>query len=170
MNFSIEHTFRNIALLDYEQKVFLDETFNEAIKGVAGLRSRQLLERKDDQGKLYRRIRMQPEREFPAVMKKMLNGDLITTEESWFDSARHVVEWKSTLSVLSDKVKLVGKVEFAEVPGGVRRRLTGSIDVSVFGVGKIIEKAVVDDLTATYEKISKFTQAWIDDKKHLTAA
>lgn len=166
MNFTIEHTFKNISVADYELRVFMDERFNEAIKGVAGLRSRELQERKEEGGKVYRRIRMQPEREFPAVMKKLLNGDLITTEESWFDAARHVVEWTSKLSVLADKVKLSGRVEFTEVPGGVRRKLTGSIDVSIFGVGKVVEKAVVDDLTSTYEKIAAFTQRWIDEKKY----
>lgn len=167
MNFTIEHTFRNISRDDYEQKVFLSEVFNDAIKSVAGLRSRELLDKKDEGGRLFRRVRMQPEREFPAVIKKLLNGDLISTEESWFDAAKHTVEWQTKLSVLADKVKLTGRVEFVEVPGGVKRRLTGNIDVAVFGVGRIIEKTVVDDLVSTYEKIAKFTQTWIDGRKHL---
>lgn len=170
MNFTIEHTFKNIALSDYESKVFMSEVFNEAIKGVAGLRSREVQERKEVNGKLFRKIRMQPERDLPAVLKKLVSGDLITTEESWFDPKTHSVEWTNKLSVLSDKVKLNGRVEMTEVPGGVKRKLTGTIDVSIFGVGKLVEKAVIDDLTATYEKIAAFTQRWIDDKKYLATA
>lgn len=164
MKFEIDNTFTGISRDAYE-KLFLDETFNEAMKAVAGLKTRELLESRQDNGRLYRKIKVIPDRELPAIMKKLANGDLVNTEDSWFDPVKHQLEWKSAMSVMTDKIKVSGLIEFLEAPGGARRRLNGEIKVSIFGVGGMIEKAVVDNIVETYVKITAFTQKWINEKK-----
>ena len=54
MKFEISHTFRNIDV-DRYIKLFFDETFNEAMKPIAGLKSRELLEKKDEPGFMVER-------------------------------------------------------------------------------------------------------------------
>jgi hypothetical protein len=164
MKFDIDHTFTGISRAAYEQ-LFLDETFNEAMKSVAGLKERALLEKREEGGRLFRKIRVVPDRELPAIMKKLVSGDLVNVEESWFDPAKHTVEWTNHMSMLGDKLEMHGVVEFLETPNGARRRLTGELRVHIFGVGKLIEKAVVDNVIETYGKIAPFTQQWIDQKK-----
>ena len=164
MKFEIDNTFTGISRDAYEQ-LFLDDAFNVAMKPIAGLKTREMLEKRQEGGRLYRKIKVIPDRELPAIMKKLAHGDLVNTEDSWFDPVKHTLEWKSSMSVMTDKIKIGGLIEFLEAPGGVRRRLTGEIKVSIFGVGGMIEKAVVDNIVETYAKITGFTQKWVNEKK-----
>ena len=164
MKFTIDDSFSNIDRAGFE-KLFLDEEFNRAMMSVSELKTRELLDRREEGGKLHRRIKVVPQRDLPGFMKKLIQGELTYIEESVFDPARHVLDWTSQVSVMSDKIKLFGKVEFLEAPNGARRRLTGEMNVSVFGVGGMIEKAVVANLEETYRKITVFTQSWIDGKR-----
>jgi hypothetical protein len=164
MRFDIAHVFKNITLADYEN-LFFDDSFNEAMKPVAGLKKRETLERREENGKLIKKTRVFPERDFPGPIKKLIDGELSYTEDSTFDRATHTLEFRSKVSVLSDKIKLGGTIHFREVAGGIERRIVGEAGVSVFGLGGMIEKAIVDNLKETYDKIAKFTQEWIDGNK-----
>ncbi len=162
MKFHLEHTFKNVDLAAYEA-IYLDETFNRALMPIAELKSREELERREEGRRLFRKVKVVPQRNLPAVVKKLVNGDIVSVEESWFDRDKHRIEWQQHLSILPGKLRVAGSVEFVPVSGGVRRVLTGDVDVDVFGIGKIIEKTVVDNLKETYDKIALFTQKWIDE-------
>ena len=163
MKIDVAHTFKNITLEKYVA-LFFDDAFNEAMKPVADLKERVTLEKKEVDGKIVRKVRVVPTRNFPGPVKKIMgDGELSYIEDNSFDPKTHVLDWNSKVSVLTDKIKMSGKIYFKEVPGGVERRVTGDAVVSVFGVGGMIEKVVVDNIRETYDNIARFTQKWIDD-------
>lgn len=164
MRFKIEHSFSRISREAYE-RLFVDEEFNAALKPVCALRSRELLERREEGGRLFRKVRVVPERDFPPAIKKLITGELSYTEESWLDPTRHVLDWTSKTSILTEKLSLSGQVSFHEIPDGCRRVLEGEIKVNVFGVGRLVEKGIIDNLEETYDKIALFTQQWIDKSR-----
>jgi len=162
MKFDFAHTFKNITLEKYEE-LFFDEAFNEAMKPVAELKSREMLEKREENGKIIRKIRVVPSRNFPGPVKKLMgDGELSYMEDNSFDKVTHVLDWRSKTSVLTDKIKMSGQIIFSQSPAGVQRRVTGEVSVSVFGLGGMVEKLIVDNIRETYDKIATFTQKWID--------
>jgi len=164
MKFSIKNVFTGITLAQYES-LFFDKTFNEAMMPVAGLKRREELEAREEKGIIHRRLHVVPERDFPPPLNKFIKGELSYIEIGAFDPAAHHQKWTSEISVLPDKVKLGGDVTFKAVPAGVERVVSGTCTVSIFGLGGVIEKIIVDNLEETYAKVSKFTQQYIDAGK-----
>ncbi len=168
MTFDIVHVFRNISLASYEA-MYYDETFNQEMMPVAGLKSRTMLERREENGVLHRKIRVVPLRDFPPPINKFVKEELSYIEHSSFDRASHRQLWRSEVNVLPGKLHLAGDLSFRAVDGGVERRVTGEMKVDVFGVGKIIEKMIIDDLKKTYDRVAAFSQRWIDEGKAPTS-
>jgi hypothetical protein len=165
MKFEISHTFRNIDV-DRYIKLFFDEPFNEAMKPIAGLKSREVLEKKDEPGFMRRKVRVIPIRDFPGPMKALLKGgELSYLENTTMDWTKKVQSFSSELS-FTDKIKIGGEIHFTAAPGGgAIRTLRIEITASIFGIGGMIEKTTRDNLIETYDKIAAFTQKWIDDGK-----
>src|SRR5688572_23328864 len=98
MKFEISHTFRNIDV-DRYIKLFFDDAFNEAMKPIAGLKSREVLEKKDEPGFMTRKVRVVPIRDLPGPMKALLKGGELTyLENTRMDFARKVQTFSSSLS------------------------------------------------------------------------
>lgn len=165
MKFEISHTFRNIDA-DRYVKLFFDDAFNEAMKPVAGLKSREVLEMKDEGGVMRRKVRVVPIREFPGPLKALLKGgELSYVEDTAMSWAKKVQTFSSSLN-FTDKIKISGEIHFTDAPsGGAKRTLHIDVTASIFGLGGMIEKATKDNLIETYDKIAAFTQKWIDDGK-----
>lgn len=164
MRFDIVHTFKNISLTAYEE-LFFDEAFNTAMMPTAGVKRREVLSQEETGGVLRKRLRVFPERDFPPPVNKLIKGELSYVELAEFDRAKHRQTWTSEISVMPDKIKMAGEISFRDVPGGVERRITGECSVDLFGIGKMVEKLITDNLKETYDKIAAFTQRYIDDSK-----
>jgi hypothetical protein len=164
VKFTIKHVFRNITLEAYE-RLFFDEAFNDAIMPIAGLKSRVQVELKEENGIVHRKTRVIPIRDFPPPINKLVSGELSYVEVADFHRAEHRHVWRSDISVMPDKIKMGGDITFAPSGDGVVRTVTGECKVSIFGIGGIVEKIIVDNIVETYDKVARFTQRWIDDGK-----
>jgi hypothetical protein len=165
VKFEISHTFRKIDV-DRYLKLFFDDAFNEAMKPIAGLKSREVLEKKEEGGLLHRKVRVVPIREFPGPLKALLKGgELSYLENTTMDWAKKVQKFSSELN-FTDKIKISGEIHFtATANGDTKRTLFLDVTASIFGLGGMIEKVTRDNLQETYDKIAQFTQKWIDDGK-----
>jgi hypothetical protein len=164
MKFEISHTFTNIDV-DRYIKLFFDDAFNEAMKPVASLKSREVIEKSDEPGLMHRKVRVVPIRDFPGPLKALLKGgELSYVENTTMDWAKKVQKFRSELN-FTDKIKIGGEIHFTEAPGGTKRTLYIDVSASIFGLGGMIEKVTRDNLIETYDKIAAFTQKWIDDGK-----
>ena len=143
-------------------EIFFDPAFAQAMKSAAGTKSLEVLERDDDGARVRRRMRIVPERGVPAPFRAMVRGEIAIVEESVFDRAALCVTWRSVPTVLTEKLELSGTTTFRAVESGVERRIAGEVRVRVAGVGAMIERMLVSDLTAAQGRIARFAQEWID--------
>ncbi|MSP93244.1 MAG: DUF2505 domain-containing protein [Myxococcales bacterium] len=159
MHFRAAHTFA-LPLADYE-KLHYDEDFNAALCKATGLQ-RTLVERTLDGGRLRRAVKVSPERQVPAPVAKLLGGARIEYTEHvdyTFGSGRGT--WRTVSSLLTDKVKSAGTIQFTERGGQTERVVEGDVDVKIMLVGGTVERFVVDDVLASYERAAEFTRNWI---------
>ena len=60
-----------------------------------------------------------------------------------------------------DKITIGGTLDFEAAAGGVKRILAGVIDVTLFGLGGLVEKVVVSNVEKSYGDAAAFTARWI---------
>jgi hypothetical protein len=160
MKYVIEHTFAGLSLPEFET-LFFDEEFNVALSETLKLgRTLVRLDRTPD--RIVRHTRCEPKRE-PGSAAAKLFGD---KRAGWFEELEYDVgkffgRWKTIPSVMTDKIESSGTVEFVAAPGGVRRIVKGEVTVSIFGVGRQIEKAIVAGTEKGYAAGVDFTATWV---------
>jgi hypothetical protein len=147
-------------------KVCFDEAFNTKMyEGGLRFPKWKVLESKDDDAKLVRKVQVEPATgELPAAIKKVLGDKLAYTEEGTFDKKAKRYTFKVTPSTLSEKTKINGEL-WAEKIGDkkIRRMCRISVEVKVFMVGGMIEERILTDLKKSYEDSTVFTNKYIKE-------
>ncbi len=167
MKISIDHRFRGINREAYE-RLFFDDAFNDAMNHVAGFKAREVLERRDHGGRRFQKLKIVPDH-VPALVQKLAQGEFWYIDETWFDPERHVAEWTSQPSLMTEKLRLSGQIRFLETPDGCRRILDVDVTVNMFAVGVFVEKKIAESLIESYEKIADFTQDWVSSHPNYPA-
>ena len=163
MKLRIEHVQRGIDLAGYEE-LYFDEPFQIAL-GEAVKIARELL-------RLDRRsARVQPQREIPAPVAKLLGGKrLAYTEELEYEVGRYHGIWRIVPAVLADKIAIGGTLDFEAAAGGVKRVLAGVIDVTLFGLGGLVEKVILSNVEKSYDDAAAFTAQWLTARAFMRSA
>ena len=160
MKLRIEHVIRGIDLPAYEE-LYFDEAFQVAL-GASVKIDRELVRLDRGPDRIVRHVRVQPEREIPAPVAKLLGGKRLSyVEELDYAPGRYHGTWRIVPGVLADKATMGGTLDFEAVPGGVRRILAGEIGVSLFGVGGLVEKVIVSNVEKSYDDAAAFTERWL---------
>jgi len=160
MNFRIEHILPGINLAGYEE-LYFDEPFQTALGNAVRI-DRKLLRLDRGPERIVRHVRVQPQREIPAPVAKLLGGKrLAYTEELEYEVGRYHGTWRIVPAVLADKIAIGGTLDFEAVVGGVRRVLAGAIAVTLFGLGGLVERVVVSNVEKSYDDAAAFTARWI---------
>jgi hypothetical protein len=149
--------------------LLLDKTYDRELQPALGVKLRTELERHETDKALRRKIRMIPGFPVPPAVQKVLsNIELEYEEESTFHKDRKMLEWVIRPNILTDRVTARGQVVVKAEGKGVRRTIDGEVTVSMFGVGGIIEKVVLDNTVRSYEAASRLTNEWIKAGRHKT--
>ncbi len=144
-------------------ELFFDARFAQATKTAAGAKSFEELDRREEGGRVHRRIRVVPDRAVPAPLAALLREEVAFIEDSVFDRETLTVDWRSTASVWSDRFDLSGRTTFRAAGDDVERRLVGELRIRASGVGGMIERLLVGDMKETHGRIAVLAQQWIDD-------
>jgi hypothetical protein len=108
------------------------------------------------------RVRVKPRRELPPLAAKAVGASRLSyVQETESDDAQRTTRWKVTPDVLPGKVRCEGTSRVVDVPGGCERVLEGEITVSIPLVGSTIEKHVVEQLEASYERTAEVTRQFL---------
>lgn len=162
----IEHVFHDITPQQF-WGLLLSPDFDRALQPALGVKMRQELERKDEGNTIKRKARVIPGFPIPGAVQKLFGDkELEYLEESTFYRDRQVMDWSSKPNLFAEKVKAAGQVIVKPEGNGVRRTITGEISVDIFGVGRIMEGAVKDNVERSYERASDLTRQWIREGKH----
>ncbi len=162
MKFRIEHTFP-IDRERYENEMFFDLPMNDHIAEVLNLGPKKLLEEQDDEEILYRKNLLSPRFDIPKILKKALgNKGIGYFESTTFYRKEHRAIWSIQSEMFPDKITGHGEFLFEDLGDHTKRIVIGEISVKFFGVGKTIERLIVQNIEDSYEKVSQITQQWIE--------
>lgn len=130
--------------------------YEAAVAEAVGLRAYRELERREEPDAIYRRLQVEAElpETLAGVLRRLgLEGPLGYVEEQWRSRERREVRWRMTPGALAERARIEGIVRI-EPRGATRcvRVLDGAIEVRVFGVGGMLERAAVKMVTDAYAK------------------
>jgi len=166
-SFTIRHTF-DTDLDTYWSKVFFDDEYNRRLY-LEGLKfhSFEVIEKTGEPGKDFtRKIRTEPNADAPAVVRKLIGDSLAYVESGRFDPKARRWSYTVTTSKLAEKIKINGDF-WAEARGDkkVERFCTVNVDVSIFGVGRVVEGFIEKTTRESYDRAAVFTNTFIREKK-----
>jgi hypothetical protein len=129
--------------------------FEARVAKSLGLSAYDELERRDEGGELYRKIRVAGP--LPASLKPIVSRlvgieEAVAIEEQWRSRDQRVMRWRITPEVLSDRVSVAGELRVE--PAGerhCRRVLDGEIHARILGVGGLLERAAVREVIGAYD-------------------
>lgn len=148
-------------------RVFFDEAYNQGLYEALNIQ-RELVECRPDATSLdpgapiHRVQRLTPQREMPAVMKKVLRGTLSYLEHNDFDPSRNEIKVRTVPSLMADKITTEGIYRVQALgQDKVRRVWEGRCDCKIPLVGSKIEKVIVEEVQESYAKTTSFTREWL---------
>lgn len=107
-----------------------------------------------DEGSLRTRtMRVTPKIDVPAAVAKLLGPRLGYTEKGKLDTRTQEWSYEIVLSVLSDRIRMGGKVR-VDAAGADRcmRHSDLWVDVRIFGVGALVEKAAEKNMRDGWDR------------------
>lgn len=112
-----------------------------------------VLSREDRGGKLHERLRVSPRKELPGLVQKAVGAPRLSyVQELVSDPADYSITWKVLSDVLPDKVTCSGKTTVRPAGDGCVREIKGDVRVALPFVGGTIEKHIVAEISASYER------------------
>lgn len=135
------------------------------------MRSYTEIRREERGGELYRRIKAEPDLHMPGpiekVVRKQLGSAPVTYEEDRFIPREPgdpmVYRWEIHPPALQDRLKIYGRFIVEPIDDrSCRRILDASIEVSVFGIGGLIERFAGGEIRKSYDRMPGIVGAWID--------
>jgi hypothetical protein len=110
-----------------------------------------------------REMRVVPKLDIPAAVAKLLGPKLGYTERGTFDEQTRVWDHHLRLSVLSDRIRMGGKVR-AEAAGEGRCRRIADLwcEAKILGLGKMVEKAAEKNMRDGWGRSAAWINAWLE--------
>jgi hypothetical protein len=131
--------------------------YEQLVAQAAALDAYRELERRDERDAIYRRIEAHPR--LPDSLAALLRriapsaGSPSYIEEQWRSKTEMEVRWRMRPSILMDRTRIEGVVRIE--PRGAKRCarvLDGVVEIDLFGVGRLVERAVVAATIDAYAK------------------
>ena len=147
-------------------KIVFDEAFNKKLyEGALKFPKWQLLDSKEDDNKITRRVQVDPPMgDLPGPVKKVIGDKLGYVEEGSFDKKAKRYSFKVTPSTMAEKTKVSGELWVEKIGDKKLRRLCKiSVEVKVFVVGGMVEDRIMADLRSSYDNSTKFTNDYIKE-------
>lgn len=157
--FSIVHEFDCDAATYWE--IFWDETFNQDQYPKLGC-IRTLLLKEDKGDTLVRDQEVQPEREVPAILRKLIAGALKYHEHGVFQKPLGPLAVDIKTPALGARFHMHATYKVTDIaPGRCRREFVGECTVKVPLIAGTAEKAILSQVRETYDNAAKVHREWI---------
>ncbi len=142
---------------------FFDDAFERALYlEYMGFLGYELLETRQTEAEMTRRVRVVPRLEAPAPVRKALGSTFAYTEDGTFDRKAQVWRLRMTPSVFADRMTSTATVRAeATTPGRCRRTIECRLEARIFGLGGLIESALEKNVRSGWEKSARFMNDWV---------
>jgi len=147
-------------------KINFDREMNEAMyKRGLGFPEYTVTELRDDEREIFRRTVATPTVNAPAVVQKAMGSGFRYTEETRFNKATKVLNFKGIPSVMADKLTTEGTMRVEAIANGARCRRTieVTIEAKIFGVGSIIEAFSEGEMRKGWDQSAAYMNRWLKD-------
>ena len=146
-------------------KVFLDREFNEKLyKGPLGFPDFTIVDQKEDDATVTRKVAAQPKMEVPGPVAKLIGPGFRYTEEGAMTKSEGIWRWKMIPSTLADKLFTSGTVRVEAAGDSKARRIAEiTIEAKIFAVGGLIESTAEKQMRDGWDQSSTFMNQWIKD-------
>lgn len=135
---------------DFDKKMYVDE-FQFGY---------EMLEQDESTG--FRKSKVQPNMDAPAAVKKVLGDGLSFVESGTYREGSKRYRFDVEPSKLAEKIRIQGDMRTeSDGDDACFRVVEFSIDVKIFGVGKIIEGFVENNTRDSYDRSAAFTNKYI---------
>lgn len=163
MNFSFAHEF------DVDPQGFWDMFFSQPYEEVLykrlKMRSRTVLEHKEEGNLVRRTQRMEPELNVPSWASSVIK-DTGYTEYDVLDKTTSKMSVRIEPMMMKDRFQMTSTFSVTPLgPGRCRREFSGEIKISVPLLGGKLEKLMVDQLREAYDNAAQVTREWIAKQK-----
>jgi hypothetical protein len=156
----IDDEFAGIGVDAYEL-LYFDEGFNKAVGDELEL-GRQLIKLERGADRIIRHVGFEPKRDPNSPAGQAFGQTRASfVEELDYDLRAHRGAWRTVPNIIADRVRNAGTIEVMETSRGVRRIVRGEVSVSLFGFGKLVERAVAAEIAKSYAATAAFTRSWI---------
>lgn len=147
----------------YWERLVFDEGYNKKLFVEHLGAGWKLLDQKEDDTKLTRRIEVEPPvGNLPTALKKLVSDKLSYTEEGTFDKATKRYKFEITPSLQADKTTITGEMWLEKLgEKKIARVCKFSVDVKIFVVGSMVEERITSDLRSSYDRGTKFANEYI---------
>ncbi len=163
MRFQLKHTFDCDAATLWS--ITEDPAF-EAQLAEASESTRELIETNDDGGTRYALKRITLQRDLPGAMKKVIGGEhIVYDQETWRELDGDKLRWKISPRVLGDRFVGEGTTRVRETATGCERMISGELTVRVPIIGGKMEKRLVDDVSASYERAAQIISKMLAERR-----
>lgn len=144
-------------------ELYLDADFQDRmfIDGL-GWSSPEITIVREDDDELVRKMEAYPRIDIPGGIAKLIKQKLGYVEEARYSKKDRVFRMRHRTNIFGEKVRLEG--EFSVEPvGETRCRRVAKLEVEayVFGVGRLLEKAVEINMKKGWDDSARFFNRWI---------
>jgi len=153
------HLTHEIALSEEEFfKTFFDKEFNRKLyREYLAFPEFDVLDFEENEKSIRRKVRALPKLEMPGAVAKVLGGSFRYTEEGTFDRATKIWKWKTTPSLMSEKIKNEGTMRVEKIGDDKVRRIADIVlEAKVFGIGGMLEGTFEKAIRSGWEKSAEF--------------
>ncbi|MFT6398844.1 MAG: hypothetical protein ACJAYU_003606 [Bradymonadia bacterium] len=162
MRFELKHTFKCDAATLWA--ITEDPEFERRL-GELSQSTREIIESREEGGERYALKRITLQRELPGPMKRVIGGEQITyDQETWRPVDGNKLRWKISPKVLAGRFVGEGSTRVREIGGQCERIIAGNLQVNVPLVGKKMEKRLVEDVSASYERAAGLLQQMLTER------
>lgn len=166
MNYTISDDFETTPERYWE--MFFDDAYNEALFKHLRI-GRQVLEfSREGEGDalvIRRKQILTPEREAPKMLQKLVKGAIRYTEHNLFTARDNRMTVETIPGFGADKLTTRGVYRLEVLgPNKVQRIFEGECTCRVPLLGGKVEKAIVDEVRASYRDTTEFTRRWLRER------
>jgi LPS O-antigen subunit length determinant protein (WzzB/FepE family) len=143
----------------YWEKFMFEDAFFERLNLTIQMKKREVLERKESDTELYRKIKNTPLMELPSLVSKVIGSDASYLEESWFNKTTKLYRYQVTSTAAGKRLDFQGTIAIDSLGDKkCRREIRANIKVNVMFIGGKIEEHLARRLEDSYHLITKFTR------------
>lgn len=112
-----------------------------------------------------RRMRVVSQRQLPAVLRRLVGGDLVMQETGEFNAERRRYSVEIELPLVGNLVACGSEFRWDDLPDGqLRRTWEGWCTAKIPLIGRQVERAIIGELAATIARSHAFTSRWLRER------